>query len=701
MVRNREKKTNRGETDPKIIQAAVKQVIDHGKAIRAVARDYNIDRMTLTRFVSRTRKGDESGKSKYATRKVFEDHEETLLVDYLQQASRLHYGLSKNSARQLAYQFGSRNKIQMPPSWEENEKAGLDWVEGFMKRHSSFLSLRIPQATSLSRATSFNRVNVNEFFDKLKFIMERSNFSAGDIYNVDETGVTTVQKPAKVIAVKGAKQVGRMTSAERGNLVTMCGCINALGNSIPPLLIFPRVHFKDYMIQSGPKDCIGVAHPSGWMTADNFVRWMNHFINYTRSSKDHPVLLILDNHDSHISIEVLDLAKANGVTMLTLPPHCSHKLQPLDRTVYGPFKRYYNSACDTWMTNNPAKPMTIYDIPQIVAKAYPLAFTPSNIQAGFAATGISPFNRDVFGDDEYLSSFVTDRPFPEPEIGNAFNSANCREASHIPSVMEGLSASVSQNPSAEHTQNTLHKTPSLLFDQKKSDPSCSGPSPREVQFCPQDIAPFPKAHPRKTAGRKKLHSRIVTDTPEKMAIEAEKVRLGKKRRISKPKKKSQIPKKLQFYDTSESDGDIEARKAVSKIMKRELNASQLQESDSTDFETFSENETAEEKYIEFNASDVTEGRFVIVKIAGKTSVSHYIAEVTGTDEYGEFIVKFLKRVLSKVTEQPKFTSSSEPEAVIPFDDIVKLLPKPLCFGGTARVSKMVTFPCSLTEYKLK
>lgn len=43
--------------------------------------------------------------------------------------------------------------------------------------------------------------------------------------------------------------------------------------------------------------------------------------------------------------------------------------------------------------------------------------------------------------------------------------------------------------------------------------------------------------------------------------------------------------------------------------------------------------------MEFNASDVTEGKFFIVTIARKTSVSHFVAEVTRTDKYGEFVVK--------------------------------------------------------------
>jgi len=95
------------------------------------------------------------------------------------------------------------------------------------------------------------------------------------------------------------------------------------------------------------------------------------------------VLLLLDNHDSHLSITALDICKENGVTVLSFPPHCSHKLQPLDRSVYGPLKKYCNSAIDNWMVNNPGKTFSIYDIPGIVKTALPLATTPNNITAGF------------------------------------------------------------------------------------------------------------------------------------------------------------------------------------------------------------------------------------------------------------------------------------------------------------------------------
>ncbi|CAM1317749.1 Uncharacterised protein r2_g2606 [Pycnogonum litorale] len=128
-----------------------------------------------------------------------------------------------------------------------------------MKRHPQ-LSIRVPEATSLARASGFNKTTTAMFYSKLGEVMDRYKFDAADIWNCDETGVSTVLKPTSIVATKGTKQVGAITSGERGQMITMCAAVNAIGGFIPPMLIFPRMYFKEHFIRDGPPGCVWEEH---------------------------------------------------------------------------------------------------------------------------------------------------------------------------------------------------------------------------------------------------------------------------------------------------------------------------------------------------------------------------------------------------------------------------------------------------------
>ncbi|KAG5859444.1 hypothetical protein JTB14_032828 [Gonioctena quinquepunctata] len=135
---------------------------------------------------------------------------------------------------------------------------------------------------------------------------------------------------------------------------------------------------------------------------------MHHFLNHVKptGTGDLPVLLIMDNHESHVSFDSIKLAKRNNVVLLTLPPHTSHRLQPLDRGVYGPLKQYHSNECQKWLLRYPGKMITIYEIAELLGEAYPLAFCPKSIISAFKSTGIYPYNENVFSDDDSLAASV-------------------------------------------------------------------------------------------------------------------------------------------------------------------------------------------------------------------------------------------------------------------------------------------------------
>ena len=99
---------------------------------------------------------------------------------------------------------------------------------------------------------------------------------------MDETGVTTVRKPDRIIGRRGTKQIGAITSAERGTLITVGGTISTSENSIPPHFIFFRVKFQRHFPNGAPPGSKEGANSSRWMTEEHFLDFLKHFVEHVR-----------------------------------------------------------------------------------------------------------------------------------------------------------------------------------------------------------------------------------------------------------------------------------------------------------------------------------------------------------------------------------------------------------------------------------
>ncbi len=94
-----------------------------------------------------------------------------------------------------------------------------------------------------------------------------------------------------------------------------------------------------------------------------------------------------------MTIDVLELARANGIHLLCLPAHTTHILQPLDVGVSNLLSPTSpKPAIRTLWSILAARVITTDVLAFLVAEAWPHSLTPLNIMGGFKKCGIYPIN---------------------------------------------------------------------------------------------------------------------------------------------------------------------------------------------------------------------------------------------------------------------------------------------------------------------
>lgn len=449
------------------MQKAIEAVRSKSLGYLAAAKRFSVPRATLFRLCNTEGNPETVCKTKLGKKPVLTPELENELVQYLLIMDQKFFGLTRRDVRSMAFQLARRNNLPHPFSLLR-ESAGKDWFSSFMNRHKATLSLRKPTGTSIARAVGFNRENVTEFFDLLEKVMAENHYGPDRIYNVDESGLCIVQSRCpEVVSMRGKRQVGALTSAERGSLVTIVLCMNAAGDFVPPMIIFPRKKSSDQLKKGAPAGSLFAFHPSGWIQTDLFTKWFDHFLEKTKPSATNPILLVLDGHHTHTrNLDVILKAKERFVTILCLPPHTTHKMQPLDKTVMGALKTFYNEEVRIFMrTENRA--VTHFDVCQLLGRAYLKVQSGERSVKGFSATGIYPVRRNIFTDEEFAAEIQKDN------------------------------ANLSANTEPTNVGNNI-----------------------STNVLPSDIVPVPKLIKKTgTRGRKSGRSKIITSTPEKEELE--------------------------------------------------------------------------------------------------------------------------------------------------------------------------------------
>ena len=137
---------------------------------------------------------------------------------------------------------------------------------------------------------------------------------------------------------------------------------------------------------------------NGWSNDAFGLAWLVQiFQRHTRGlAGNRRRLLILDGHSSHINMAFLNKCDELRILVLILPPYSTHRLQPLNVSLFRPLSIGYLYKVDRWM----AKSLGMVSMSKrifwkLFLPAWLKAFTKSAIQNVFRKTGIWPLNGEL------------------------------------------------------------------------------------------------------------------------------------------------------------------------------------------------------------------------------------------------------------------------------------------------------------------
>ncbi|KAJ8969592.1 hypothetical protein NQ314_001678 [Rhamnusium bicolor] len=339
--------------------------------------------------------------------------------------------------------------------------------------------------------------------DWTRKFMKRNQIEISCQQNLQHGFQTVPSKLPKHVAPTGKREVAKNVAAEQGKTVTVASSMSATGHYVPPFFIFARKRLNLLLIKDAPTgSALGVTD-SGYMNSLRFVDYLEPFRKYTNPTAESPILLMLDNHISHTVI--------------------AHS--PWTEFFFRPLKAYYDDLCDNWTTSNPGEVVTEYHIAGLFRQAYEKAVN------GFKMTGIYPLDENIFTEEDFLSSSVTEQANETEEIDDVDRGDRDMHSNIVfeEDRPEGNNEAEAEEPIEE--ADNLSDRANVSSEPESPKPGCSREYKSQISECskenaeqlsvtlPSDILPLPILTKKRKQTRKGLKSTLLTSTPNKEELE--------------------------------------------------------------------------------------------------------------------------------------------------------------------------------------
>lgn len=311
--------------------------VKRGGSIRAASRMFKIPESTIRDKIQQRYKHSPGAPA------VLSPDDENRIAQWIIDMAKAGFPVNTQRLRASVAQYVKQVNLKNP---FKNGVPGPKWVAGFLKRHPT-ISRRVPSALSKNR-TIITEEHVRRWFQEVSVFLKDNQLEEAmnnptQVFNMDETAVRTVPTKEVVLAEANGKQVHSRVSNSDKESYTALFSGNSAGRLAPTMILFPyKQRIPGEIFRRLPQGWAAGKTESGWMTRDTFFLYIRDVFHpwILREKIKFPVIIFVDGHASHVSIQTTSFCKENNMVLICLPPNTTQITQPLDVSFFRPLKVY-------------------------------------------------------------------------------------------------------------------------------------------------------------------------------------------------------------------------------------------------------------------------------------------------------------------------------------------------------------------------
>lgn len=394
---------------------------------RQASRIYDVSTSEVFRQLKNLESGSSDTPRPQGRPRALTHTEDDAIAAYVMWMERAGFPASKLQVEEAANSF----RLQRDP---ESSPLSRAWYPQFRKDHPELRSTFL-KAVEKSRKSfeSSDIADITTFYKELEDLIKIHRIGASEIWNEDEAGIRLgcLRETLQVLVMRTtrASRPEVLDPANRESC-TLIGAGNAVGDSIPPWLIFKSFATENFASIEADDNMRFVRTDTAFSNADVTFDWLHEFnrVSWTKSAQasrlgvtlndwfgcdewkcvdgvaevevneppnhhDEKIwrLLVIDGFTGHSSFKFIEYCIQFDILIVMLPPHSTHIMQPMDVGVFQPLKHAHQAALRKSLQEGNLAFNRI-DFVSAFQKIFDVGFSRHNIMSGFEKTGLFPSN---------------------------------------------------------------------------------------------------------------------------------------------------------------------------------------------------------------------------------------------------------------------------------------------------------------------